>query len=122
METICPQSIYSYIHRLFSDGAVPYVPSGVQEHSPLGEVVRTVVADKDAAPSQAWRHRFKTTGIEAGIEAGIEHRILDAIQGHRPRNVRGDHQDASSGHREAALTPSRMERGQYPLLEVPVCE
>ena len=27
--------------------------------------------------------RFKTVGIEAGIE----HRILDAIQGHRPRNV-----------------------------------
>ena len=26
-----------------------------------------------------WRHRFKTVGIE--------HRILDAIQGHRPRNV-----------------------------------
>jgi hypothetical protein len=23
----------------------------------------------------------------AGIEAGIEHRILDAIQGHRSRNV-----------------------------------
>ena len=22
-----------------------------------------------------------------GIETGIEHRILDAIQGHRPRNV-----------------------------------
>ena len=27
--------------------------------------------------------RFKTVGIEAGIE----HRVLDAIQGHRPRNV-----------------------------------
>jgi hypothetical protein len=27
--------------------------------------------------------RFKTVGIEAGIE----HRILDVIQGHRPRNV-----------------------------------
>jgi hypothetical protein len=29
------------------------------------------------------RHRFKTVGIESGIE----HRILDAIQGHRPRNA-----------------------------------
>ena len=33
--------------------------------------------------SHGWRHRFKTVGIEAGIE----HRILDSIQGHRPRNV-----------------------------------
>jgi integrase len=49
----------------------------------IGEFVRTVVSDKNVAPSHGWRHRFKTVGIEAGIE----HRILDAIQGHRPRNV-----------------------------------
>jgi hypothetical protein len=45
--------------------------------------VCAVVPDKNVAPNHEWRHRFKTTGIEAGIE----HRILDAIQGHRPRNV-----------------------------------
>jgi hypothetical protein len=53
--------------------------------------VRAMAADKHVAPKRplaatqrhAWRHRFKTTGIEAGIE----HRILDAIQGHSPRNV-----------------------------------
>jgi integrase len=49
----------------------------------IAEFVRTVVPDKNVAPSHGWRHRFKTVGIEAGIE----HRILDAIQGHRPRNA-----------------------------------
>lgn len=42
-----------------------------------------MVPGKQVAPSHAWHHHLKTTGIEAGIE----HRILDAIQGHRPRNV-----------------------------------
>ena len=49
----------------------------------VAEFVRTVVSDKNVAPSHGWRHRFKTVGIEAGIE----HRILDSIQGHHPRNV-----------------------------------
>jgi integrase len=49
----------------------------------VAEFVRTAVLDKNVAPNHAWRHRFKTVGIEAGIE----HRILDAIQGHHPRNV-----------------------------------
>lgn len=48
----------------------------------LAEFVRTVVSDKNVAPNHGWRHRFKTVGMEVGIE----HRILDAIQGHRPRN------------------------------------
>lgn len=49
----------------------------------IGEFVRTIVSDKNVAPSHGWRHRFKTVGIEVGIE----HRILDSIQGHRPRKV-----------------------------------
>ncbi|MGC1778748.1 MAG: tyrosine-type recombinase/integrase [Xanthobacteraceae bacterium] len=49
----------------------------------IAEFVRTVVPDKNVAPSHGWRHRFKTVGIEAGIE----HRILDAIQGHSPRSA-----------------------------------
>src|SRR5665213_278272 len=49
----------------------------------IAEFVRAVVSDKNVAPSHAWRHRFKTVGIEAGIE----HRILDVIQGHSPRSV-----------------------------------
>jgi len=48
----------------------------------ITEFVRTVVSDKNVAPNHGWRHRFKTVGMETGIE----HRILDAIQGHRPRN------------------------------------
>jgi integrase len=49
----------------------------------LAEFARAVVPDRNVAPNHGWRHRFKTVGIEAGIE----HRILDAIQGQRPRNV-----------------------------------
>ena len=49
----------------------------------IADFVRTVVPDKNVAPSHGWRHRFKTTGIESGIE----HRIMDCIQGHRPRSV-----------------------------------
>lgn len=48
----------------------------------ITEFVRTVVSDKNVAPNHGWRHRFKTVGMEAGIE----HRVLDAIQGHRPRH------------------------------------
>jgi integrase len=64
-----------------SSGDVSGPLQGVKNR--IAEFVRTVVPDKNVAPSHGWRHRFKTTGIEAGIE----HRILDAIQGHRPRNV-----------------------------------
>ncbi|RWO81032.1 hypothetical protein [Mesorhizobium sp.] len=34
-------------------------------------------------PNHGWRHRFKTTGMEAGIPP----RILDAIQGQAARTV-----------------------------------
>lgn len=45
--------------------------------------VREVVKDKNVDPSHGWRHRFKTVGIDQGVEM----RVLDAIQGHAPRNV-----------------------------------
>jgi integrase len=64
-----------------SSGDVSGPLQGVKNR--IAEFVRTVVPDKNVAPNHGWRHRFKTVGIEAGIE----HRILDAIQGHRPRNV-----------------------------------
>jgi integrase len=41
------------------------------------------VSDPNVAPMHGWRHRFKTTGLEAGIPT----RILDAIQGHAPRTA-----------------------------------
>jgi integrase len=65
---------------LSSSGGVAGPLQGVKNR--IAEFVRTVVSDKNVAPSHGWRHRFKTVGIEAGIE----HRILDAIQGHRPRS------------------------------------
>jgi integrase len=65
----------------------------------IAEFVRTVVRDKNVAPNHAWRHRFKT----GGIEAGIEHRILDAIQGHRPRNVAEGYGEVSTKAQAAAI-------------------
>jgi integrase len=65
----------------------------------IAEFVRTVVPDKNVAPSHGWRHRFKTIGIEAGIE----HRILDAIQGHRPRNVAEGYGEVSIKAQAAAI-------------------
>jgi integrase len=63
-----------------SSGEVRGPLQGVKNR--IAEFVRTVVSDRNVAPNHGWRHRFKTVGIEVGIE----HRILDAIQGHRPRS------------------------------------
>lgn len=49
----------------------------------LGEFVREIVKDKNVAPNHGWRHRFKTIGMEEGVD----HRILDSIQGQKPRSV-----------------------------------
>lgn len=49
----------------------------------VSEFVRVVIHDKRVAPNHAWRHRFKTIGIEAGIAE----RVLDAICGNVPRTV-----------------------------------
>lgn len=46
----------------------------------LADFVREVVPDPNVQPMHAFRHRFKTLGLELGIEG----RILDAIQGHAP--------------------------------------
>jgi hypothetical protein len=47
--------------------------------------------------------RFKAVGIEADIE----HRILDAIQGHRPRNVAEGYGEVTI-KTYARLRPSRL--------------
>jgi integrase len=44
---------------------------------------RSIVKDRGVMPNHGWRHRFMTVGREVGIDA----RVLDAIQGHRPRSV-----------------------------------
>jgi len=75
----------------------------------IAEFVRTVISDKHVAPSHAWRHRFKTVGIEVGIE----HRILDAIQGHRPRNVAEGYGEVSIKSQARAI--AKMPR--YKILE-----
>lgn len=51
----------------------------------INAFVREVVKDKNVDPSHGWRHRFKTVGIDQAVEM----RVLDALQGHAPRNVSG---------------------------------
>ncbi|MBY0530470.1 MAG: site-specific integrase [Xanthobacteraceae bacterium] len=65
----------------------------------LAEFVREVVSDKAVAPNHAWRHRFKTVGMEVGVE----HRILDAIQGQSPRSVSETYGDVSLKTHAAAI-------------------
>jgi integrase len=75
----------------------------------IAEFVRTVVSDKNVAPSHAWRHRFKTVGIEAGIE----HRILDSIQGHSSRNV-------AEGYGEVTIKTQAAAIAKLPRYKVPL--
>ena len=65
----------------------------------LGDFVREVVSDRNVNPNHGWRHRFKTVGREAGIDSGI----LDAIQGHKPRNVADSYGDVTIRTMAAAI-------------------
>src|SRR6201999_4362871 len=53
--------------------------------------VREFVKDPNFDPSHGWRHRFKTVGIEQEVAM----RVLDAIQGHAPRNASEDYGDVT---------------------------
>lgn len=65
----------------------------------VNEFVREVVKDKNVDPSHGWRHRFKTVGIDHGVEM----RVLDAIQGHAPRNVSEGYGDVTTKARANAI-------------------
>jgi len=65
----------------------------------VNEFVREVVKDKNVDPSHGWRHRFKTVGIDQGVEM----RVLDAIQGHAPRNVSEGYGDVTIKARANAI-------------------
>lgn len=73
----------------------------------VNEFVREVVKDKNVDPSHGWRHRFKTVGIEQGVEM----RVLDAIQGHAPRNV-------SEGYGDVSIKAKANAMAQFPSIEV----
>jgi integrase len=66
----------------------------------VNEFVREVVKDKNVDPSHGWRHRFKTVGIDQGVEM----RVLDAIQGHAPRNVSEGYGDVTIKAKANAIT------------------
>jgi integrase len=65
----------------------------------VAEFVRSVVQDRNVAPNHGWRHTFKTLGMEAGIAP----RILDAIQGQKPRNVADTYGDVTVRTQAAAM-------------------
>nr|AWL92643.1 recombinase XerD [Bradyrhizobium ottawaense] len=73
----------------------------------VNELVREVVKDKNVDPSHGWRHRFKTVGIEQGVET----RVLDAIQGHAPRNV-------SEGYGDVTIKAKANAIAKFPTIEV----
>lgn len=65
----------------------------------LAEFVRAVVPDKNVAPNHGWRHRFKTIGLESDISP----RVLDAIQGHKPRTEGESYGDVTVKAMAAAM-------------------
>ncbi|PSO30908.1 recombinase XerD [Bradyrhizobium sp. MOS002] len=73
----------------------------------VNEFVREVVKDKNVDPSHGWRHRFKTVGIDQGVEM----RVLDAIQGHAPRNV-------SEGYGDVTIKAKANAIAKFPSIDV----
>ncbi|MCA1471928.1 tyrosine-type recombinase/integrase [Bradyrhizobium sp. IC3195] len=73
----------------------------------VNEFVREVVKDKNVDPSHGWRHRFKTVGIDQGVEM----RVLDAIQGHAPRNV-------SEGYGDVTIKAKANAIARFPSIEI----
>ncbi|MCK1683799.1 tyrosine-type recombinase/integrase [Bradyrhizobium sp. 147] len=69
--------------------------------------VREVVKDPNVDPSHGWRHRFKTVGIEQEVAM----RVLDAIQGHAPRNASEDYGDVT-------ITAKAKAVGRFPNIDV----
>ena len=73
--------------------------------------VREVVPDPNVDPSHGWRHRFKTVGIDEGVEM----RVLDAIQGHAPRNI-------SEGYGEVTIKAKANAIAKFPAVNLGVDE
>ncbi|QLH73979.1 tyrosine-type recombinase/integrase [Rhodopseudomonas palustris] len=69
--------------------------------------VREVVQDPNVDPSHGWRHRFKTVGIDEQVEM----RVLDAIQGHAPRNI-------SEGYGEVTIRAIADAIARFPSIKV----
>jgi integrase len=69
----------------------------------VAEFIRTIVPDPHVQPNHAWRHSFKTVGIEAGIST----RVLDAIEGHAPRSV-------GEGYGEVSLKAQAAAMAKFP--------
>ena len=89
-----------------------------------GETARGITLQAVKPSKQKWSggvSRFKTVGIEVGIE----HRILDAIQGHRPRNVAEGYGEVTIKMQAAAIaklprSASRRLYRSFLYLDIPV--
>jgi integrase len=73
----------------------------------VNRFVREVVSDPNVDPSHGWRHRFKTVGIDEGVEM----RVLDAIQGHAPRNI-------SEGYGEVTIKAKANAIAKFPAVDL----
>lgn len=62
--------------------------------------MREVLKDKRVSPSHGWRHRFKTIGMEQEVPM----RVLDAIQGHAPRNASETYGDVTIKAKAQAIS------------------
>lgn len=65
----------------------------------VNEFVREVAIDPNVSPSHGWRHRFKTVGIDQGVQM----RVLDAIQGHAPRNASEEYGEVTIRAKASAI-------------------
>ncbi|WP_370129957.1 hypothetical protein [Bradyrhizobium yuanmingense] len=59
--------------------------------------------DKNVDPSHGWQHRFKCQGVEM--------RVLDAIQGHAPRNV-------SEGYGDVTIKAKANAIARFPAIDI----
>jgi integrase len=73
----------------------------------VADFVREVVTDTRVAPNHAWRHLFKTIGLENGMQE----RVLDAICGHAPTTVGGT-------YGEVTLRAKANEMMKFPRFEL----
>ena len=90
-----------------SDGELGVRKAVKTARNKVNMFVREVVPDPHVDPSHGWRHRFKTVGIDEGVEM----RVLDAIQGHAPRNI-------SEGYGEVTIKAKANAIAKFPIIKV----
>jgi integrase len=78
-----------FLNFVDDSGDGPLFAKGAYER--VVAFVREVVPDPNVQPNHAWRHRLKTIARDHGFDP----RVIDAIQGHAPKNSSDDYGDVS---------------------------